>query len=182
MSTFLSNPKSPARSGPSRRTHRQSFNKVFQTHCLAVYTAVHALRYSHQVRESSTPLFNCGFRPQWGKVRLETVLHLFPLCNIMEFLIMPSVAPALAPPSIIPTMLNSWCVRRSPSLNKCIAPALPAACVRRNPHGCWVVTFRHNLPGPHSVPLQVLPPRHSSVACRAPPAAQPPAVPVPGSF
>ena len=100
----------------------------------------------------------------------------------MEFLIMPSVAPALAPPSIIPTMLNTYSIRRSTLKNKCIAPALPAACSRRNPSGCWVVTFRHNLPGPHSVPLQVLPSRHSSVAGRAPPAAQPPAVPVPGMF
>ena len=100
----------------------------------------------------------------------------------MEFLIMPSVAPALAPPSIIPTMLNTSSIRRSGLPNKCIAPALPAASVRRNPSGCWVVLFHQNLMGLHSILHKVQAPLHSSVACPGPPAAQPPAVRFPASF
>ena len=54
----------------------------------------------------------------------------------MEFLIISKCPPALGHFKIIPTMLNTYSIRRSGLPNKCIAPALPAASVRRTP---WVL-------------------------------------------
>ena len=83
----------------------------------------------------------------------------------MGFLIILKWPPALGHFKIIPTMLSNYAVRRSALQNKCIAPALPAACVRRNPSGCWVVTLHQNLMGLHSILHKVLLPLLSSVAC-----------------
>ena len=67
-------------------------------------------------------------------------------------------------------MLNSWCVRRyafhKQMVCTCaswqhapqITPKVMRA-VRRNPPGCWVVTFHQNLMGLHSILHKVLPPR-----------------------
>ena len=74
--------------------------------------------------------------PQWSTVRSPSVLQAFPVCNIMEFLIISKCPPALGHFKIIPTMLNTYSIRRSGLPNKCIAPALPAASVRRTP---WVL-------------------------------------------